>query len=212
MGSTQGNLGKRRCTRCICCLLLRTDLKVMPSFHINIVKTIFHFQQGLFHCRYFLLALLCYALIFLPLSSVASELPTVKIGVLAQRGSENAVQKWTPTAEYLSGAIPAHSFEIVPLDFTQIRQAVQDRAIDFLITNSGYYVELEYEFGVSRIATMKNLLNHVPKILFGGVIFTRSDRPDINGLRDLTGKSFYAVDQESLGGWLMALREFHAQE
>ncbi|MHB1185601.1 MAG: PhnD/SsuA/transferrin family substrate-binding protein [Desulfobulbia bacterium] len=168
-------------------------------------------EQVSFICRYFLLELLFFIPVFLPLFAVGSELATVKIGVLAKRGSENAVQKWTPTAEYLSRAIPARSFEIVPLDFTQVRQAVKDRTIDFLITNSGYYVALEYEFGVSRIATMKNLFNHVPKTLFGGVIFTRPDRTDINGLRDLTGKSFCAVDQESLGGWLMALREFHAQ-
>jgi len=168
--------------------------------------------NGLFSYRYFLLALLFFVPVFLPpLSALASEPATIKIGVLAKRGSENVVQHWTPTAEYLNKAIPAHSFEIVPLDFAQVRQAVKDRAIDFLITNSGYYVELEYEFGVSRIATMKNLLNHVPKTLFGGVIFTRSNRADINGLHDLAGKSFYAVDQESLGGWLMALREFRTQ-
>jgi len=168
--------------------------------------------NGSFSYRYFLLALLFFVPVFLPpLSALASESATIKIGVLAKRGSENVVQNWTPTAEYLSGAIPAHSFEIVPLDFIQVRQAVKNRAIDFLITNSGYYVELEYEFGVSRIATMKNLLNHVPKSIFGGVIFTRSDRADINGLHDLTGRSFSAVDQESLGGWLMALREFHAE-
>jgi phosphate/phosphite/phosphonate ABC transporter binding protein len=162
-------------------------------------------------CRYFLLALLFLVPVFSVLSAVGSEAGTVKIGVLAKRGSENAQQKWTPTAEYLSTTIPGHSFEMVPLNFTQVRQAVKDRTIDFLITNSGYYVELEQEFGVSRIATMKNLLNHTPSTLFGGVIFTRSDRTDINELRDIIGKSFWAVDRESLGGWLMALREFHAQ-
>ncbi|MDP3695239.1 MAG: PhnD/SsuA/transferrin family substrate-binding protein, partial [Desulfocapsaceae bacterium] len=145
------------------------------------------------------------------MSAVASELATVKIGVLAKRGEGNAVQIWTPTAEYLSSAITTHSFEIIPLNYTQVEQAVQNRTIDFIITNSAYYVDLEYKFGVSRIATMKNLLNHVPKSQFGGVIFTRSDSKDMNGLHDLSGKSFSAVDQDSFGGWLMALREFQAQ-
>ena len=85
------------------------------------------------------------------------------------------MQIWTPTAEYLSSAITTHSFEIIPLNYTQVEQAVRNRTIDFIITNSAYYVDLEYKFGVSRIATMKNLLNHVPKSQFGGVIFTRSD-------------------------------------
>ncbi|MDH4333204.1 MAG: PAS domain S-box protein [Desulfobulbaceae bacterium] len=191
------------------CLQLWTDFKIIPSSPEDAVQTTS--EHISFICRYFLLALLFFVPFFLPVSAVASEPATVKIGVLAKRGSENVVQKWTPTAVYLSRAIPAHSFEILPLDFSQVRQAVKDRTIDFLITNSGYYVELEYEFGVSRIATMKNLFNNTPKTLFGGVIFTRPDCRDINGLGDVVGKSFVAVDQQSLGGWLMALREFRVR-
>lgn len=161
--------------------------------------------------RFLVPVFLCWFLILLTSPAVGSEAVPVKIGVLAKRGSENAEQKWKPTAEYLSKAIPAYSFEIVALDFPQVRQAVKEKTIDFLITNSGYYVELEQEFGVSRIATMKNLLNHKPKSLFGGVVFTRADRADINNFSDLDGKRFFAVAPESLGGWLMALREFHAQ-
>ena len=167
-------------------------------------------MQHRFICRYFFLAFLFLVPVVSVLSAFASEEAAVKIGVLALRGSANVLQQWTPSAEYLDTMIPGRSFEIVPLDFTQVRQAVKDQTIDFLITNSGYYVELEYEFGVSRIATMKNILNHVPKTQFGGVIFTRSDREDINGLFDIRGKSFCAVDQDSFGGWLTALREFRA--
>lgn len=168
-------------------------------------------KQGRFICRHLFLAFLFLAPVFSALSAFAADAGPVKIGVLALRGSEKVSQRWVPTAEYLNTVIPGHSFEIVPLDFTQVREAVRDQTIDFLITNSGYYIELEYEFGVTRIATMKNLLNHIPKTLFGGVIFTRSTRNDINNLTDLKGKSFSAVDQESLGGWLMALREFRAK-
>ena len=168
-------------------------------------------EQGSLVPLYFLLTFLFLFHVFSPVLAVASEPATVKIGVLAKLGSEDVKQQWSPSAEYLNTVIPGHSFEVVPLDFKEVRQAVKDRTIDFLITNSGYYVELEYEFGISRIATMKTMLDHEPKTVFGGVIFTRADRMDINGLRDLTGKSFGAVDQKSLGGWLMALREFHAQ-
>lgn len=160
------------------------------------------------HC----ILLLLFSVLFLfPFLALASDSAIIKIGVLAKRGSDNVSQKWVPTAEYLSREVPGYSFEIVPLDFAQVREAVKERSIDFLVTNSGYYVELEYEFGVSRIATMKNLLNQLSKTQFGGVIFTRSDRADISDLSDLTGKNFWAVDQESLGGWLMALREFKGQ-
>ncbi len=156
-------------------------------------------------CGYFCL------LFLLPSLAYSSDAIPVKIGVLAKRGSPHAVQQWTATAEYLSAAIPQYTFSIEPLSFEQVRLAVEHGNIDFLLTNSAYYVELELDYGISRIVTMKNLLNHRPKSTFGGVIFTRKDRQDINTLKDLRGKSFKAVDPDSLGGWLTALRELMAQ-
>ncbi|MEA2028018.1 MAG: PhnD/SsuA/transferrin family substrate-binding protein, partial [Campylobacterota bacterium] len=44
-------------------------------------------------------------------------------------------------------------------------------------------------------------------IRFGGVIFTRSDRKDINTIEDIKKKSFMAVNPSSFGGYLVALRE-----
>ncbi len=145
------------------------------------------------------------------LAAAGQETAPVKIGVLAKRGEEVAAQNWLPTAEALGRELPGRSFTIVPLDFAGVRQAVREGAIDFLICNSAFYVEMEHDFGVSRIATMKNLSGELPAALFGGVIFTRAERTDINGLADLDGRSFLAVDRNSLGGWLMALRELRAQ-
>ena len=139
-----------------------------------------------------------------------SETASIKIGVLAKSGKESTRKEWNATAEYLTATIPHYSFEIVPLDFNQVRQTTADKKIDFLITNSGNYVELEFEYGISRIATIKNIVNNTPVTQFGGVIFTRANRNDINTLQDLVGKSFYAVAPESFGGWLTALREMQA--
>jgi len=133
----------------------------------------------------------------------------VKIGVLAYRGPETAHKMWTPTAEYLSARLPSYSFLIVPLKFEEINPAVQKGEVDFILANSSIYVELENYYGVTRIATMKNLSSAGGyTTLFGGVIFTRADRNDISSLEDLKGKSFMAVDETSLGGWRVAWREF----
>lgn len=133
----------------------------------------------------------------------------VKIGVLAKRGHSMALQKWGPTADYLNREIPNYKFSIIPYNFRGIREAVDRAEIDFVITNSGYYVELEETYGVSRIATLMNLLHHKGYDKFGGVIFTRSGRNDLEQLSDLTGKKFMAVNKDSLGGWWMAWREFN---
>jgi two-component system sensor histidine kinase TtrS len=44
-------------------------------------------------------------------------------------------------------------------------------------------------------------------VVYGGVIFRRSERNDIQELKDIRGKSFAAVDETSFGGWRMAWRE-----
>jgi len=131
----------------------------------------------------------------------------VKIGILAKRGQQHTFERWNATADYLTQAIPGYRFEIVPLDFEAVRVAAKSHDVDFLLTNSSFYVALEADYGLSRIATMANLHGEIKQHVFGGVIFTRADRSDINTLKDLPGKSFWAVDRDSLGGWLAAWRE-----
>jgi ABC-type phosphate/phosphonate transport system substrate-binding protein len=135
---------------------------------------------------------------------------TVRIGVLAYRGKAQAMRMWSPTALYLSRRVPGHTFTIVPLDFHEMGPAVGRHAVDFVVTNTSFYVELESSYGVSRIATLQNKLNSHIYTVFGGVIFCRADRQDIQDLRDLKGKRFMAVEETSFGGWRAAWREFKA--
>ena len=134
----------------------------------------------------------------------------VKIGVLAKRGPEKAMEKWGPTAQYLTATLQNQTFIIVPLSFEEVHTSVAKAGIDFLITNSGDYVLLVGNFqGLSRIATMKNRWHDKGYAMFGGVIFTRKDNNTINNFFDLRGKTFMAVDRNSFGGWLMARFELH---
>ncbi len=133
----------------------------------------------------------------------------VHIGILAKRGRVLCLQKWTATADYLTEQLPGYSFEIVPLDFSEIKAAVDSREVEFFVVNSSFYVDLERRSGAMRIATLKNLhLNGTVHKVFAGTIFCKADRSDIRGVNDLKNKSFMAVDERSLGGWHMAWREF----
>ena len=146
-----------------------------------------------------------------PCASTTStaEKAIIKIGVLAKRGPERCLQQWSATADYLSGQIPDYKFVIVPLSFKQIHEAVALDDVDFILANPAIYVELEFQYGVNRILTMKNLRNGKAYTLFGGVIFCKADRDDIQTLADLKGKRFMAVEEHSFGGWIMAWRELH---
>ncbi len=151
---------------------------------------------------------LCLPVLLWPLVAVAGQ--SVHVGVLSHRGAEATLETWGPTADYLNSAVACCTFEIVPLDFDEVEPAVQYGQVDFVLVNSGIYVNLERRFRVSRIATLNNRGGQIYHNLFGGVIFARADRDDIADLQDLRGKRFMGVDATSLGGFQMAWRELKA--
>jgi len=131
----------------------------------------------------------------------------VQIGVLAKRSNTITLQSWSATADYLTQEIDGYKFVIVPLGFEDLKKSVQKSEVDFVLTNTMYYVELEYEYGLSRIATLENLDNNGGGLIsFGGVIFTKEDSK-IKTFDDLKGKRFGAVNANSFGGWIMAQKE-----
>ncbi len=140
-------------------------------------------------------------------SSPSGKKPLVRIGVLAYRGNQEAFKMWAPTADYLDRTVPGYAFSIVPLDFQHIGPAVDKGNVDFVLANSSLYVELEAQYGITRIVTLKNKSFMGAYTVFGGVIFCRADRHDIRALKDLKGRTFIAVDETSLGGWRAAWKE-----
>lgn len=153
--------------------------------------------------------IVCHIICFLMMTTqTLAEDEFIKIGVLSHRGDQFTLNAWNPTAHYLTAKLPAYDFEIVPLDFDEIDEAVRDSDVDFILVNPGIYVNLEYRYRVSRLATMQHLRGDK---VFGGVIFVRADRSDIHVLKDLQGKTFMAVDATSLGGFQMIWRELNAQ-
>lgn len=160
--------------------------------------------------RQLLLVLLVATPALLPANIHPEPLQEVRIGLLAKRGTEIDVQLWTATADYLTARLPNRRFQIVPLDFKEIHQAVHEADIDFVLANSAFYVELEKLYGVSRIATLIN--RNLPDQLtttFGGVILCRADRNDLLTIGDLRQRRFMAVEPRSFGGWIACWRELH---
>lgn len=152
------------------------------------------------------ITLLC----FLLSSSLFAGKDIVKIGVLSKRGYETTMLKWSATARYLSRNIPGKNFIIKPLAFEAIYTATANKEIDFVLTNSGMYIELEAIYKAQAIATLIN--KHHSGALekeFGGLIFTHKDNKEkFKTIEDLTNVTFGAVNKKSLGGWQMAWKEF----
>jgi len=152
-------------------------------------------------------ALFCLVLIaaWQTVAATPPPVPTeIRIAVLAQRGEARATQNWQPTADYLNKQLPGYRFTIIPLDFAAIQHSVANNQADFVITNSGMYLDFDIQYGVNRIATLKSRWRDKLFTQFGGVIFRRAGRSDIAVLKDLKGKTFMGVDESSLGGWQAA--------
>lgn len=160
-----------------------------------------HFRTGLIACANVFL--------FLFAASVSANSAEGRIGVLAHRGDEAALKAWTPTANYLSERIPNVRFEIVPLDNDTINAAVESRSVSFILTNPASYANLEAQYGLTRIVTVRNQGLGGSYTQFGAVIFARADH-GITTLKDLRGARMMAVHPEAFGGWWMAWRELKA--
>ncbi|WP_026280773.1 bifunctional diguanylate cyclase/phosphodiesterase [Thioalkalivibrio sp. ALE30] len=124
------------------------------------------------------------------------------IGVLAFRDAGQTAAQWQPTADYLSAQIDAATFRVQALNYPELNRAVAARDIDFVLTNTGHYVRLEAEQGITRLATLIAEEQGQPIRQFGGTILVRDDRAELQSLDDLRGQRLLAVDADSLGGWL----------
>jgi len=137
--------------------------------------------------------------------------PQARIGVLANRGKDACREQWGALPDTLSRALPGIAFTLVPLGFDEVEEAVANASVDYLVANPAIYVNLEVHFQAVRIATLINQLGDRVTASFGGVIFTRADRTDINTLADIRGKRFAATAGGSMGGWLVGLSTLCSQ-
>ncbi|MDD9868974.1 MAG: PhnD/SsuA/transferrin family substrate-binding protein [Gammaproteobacteria bacterium] len=128
----------------------------------------------------------------------------VNIGVIAIRNKENAMKRWRETAKFLSDHIAGREFRIVPSTWEEMDRHIQQRHIEFILTNPAGYVVLEVDHGGQPLATLMDAKAGNYLKYFGSVILRRSDRDDIRTLHDLKGKRFAAVNKSAWGGWYLA--------
>jgi len=70
---------------------------------------------------------------------------------------------------------------------------------------------MEYEFGLSRIATLASPQSLSPARAIGSAVIVRADRNDLHALSDLAGKRLAVVAPQAFGGYLVVARELLQQ-
>jgi len=137
-------------------------------------------------------------------TAIAGNDAPIKIGVLAKRGADKCLSKWTPTAEYLSEKM-GRKVVIQPLKFDAVPTFIKSGKVDFFLVNSSMYCDMKEQFGGNAVASLVNKRQDKTVSEFAGVIFVKADSP-IKTLEDVKGKRFACVKKSSFGGYQMAKR------
>lgn len=148
----------------------------------------------------------------LPAAAEPEAERVLRIGVLAYRDQWATLGRWRPTAEYLSEHIDGHRFQLLTFDHAGLRDAVARGELDFVLTNSGQFVELQASHGLEPLVTMVNAYHGHALTQFGGVIFVRADRAEIQTYDDLRNRTFAAAGAEAFGGFEMAWLELRRHD
>ncbi|SFI30075.1 Signal transduction histidine kinase [Tindallia magadiensis] len=134
--------------------------------------------------------------------------PSYTIGILSFTTKEETFEKWGALETYLTEEIGGTSFQVKPLYYEEIDEAVATNQIDFVFTNPAHYIALSKDNQLpGPMATLIELYHHEPQSAFGGVIFTKADPEAPQTLQNLRGKRISAVSQNSLGGYQAAAYE-----
>lgn len=137
------------------------------------------------------------------------------IGVLALRGDAQAQAHWQPLVDSLNQQLPGQHFQLLPLDLSTMKSAVEQNRIDFLLTNPAQYVQIDNHYPLRWLVSLRS--SHEPdgtsRNVIGSVILVRADS-DIHSPQALIGKRVGAVSPEAFGGYLLgykALRDVGLQ-
>ncbi|WP_321345510.1 PhnD/SsuA/transferrin family substrate-binding protein [Breoghania sp.] len=153
-----------------------------------------------------LVFLLCLQVLPMPVhaaSKPVTPLPApLKIGALNYMGEDQVASAWTTTVAMLNRALPDYRFEIVALTIPQMTKALEAGSLAFIITNPGQYAVLEYQYKVSRIATLENGAPVASTVV--------AIDPDIKTLDDLAGRRVAINSVNAFGGFQLIWRELHA--
>ena len=143
-------------------------------------------------------------------ASLPAAADEIRVGVLAFRSVEHTQAQWTPLAEYLGERLAGDTVRIVPLIVDGVEDTVRARGVDFVFVNPEQYVSLAARYHLAAIATLMPLAGGEPVSRFGGVIFARADRADLQAAGDVAGRRVATATEKSFAGYLVqkwALRE-----
>lgn len=129
---------------------------------------------------------------------------SLSLGLLSFQPQQQVKNQWQPLIHELNDKLEFIQIELKVLNYEQLHQSVAHRDIDFVLINSGSYIELAHSHGLSSpLVSLINQQNQQPIRGFGGVILVRNERTDLLDLQDLKHKKIATPSRSSLGGYMV---------
>jgi len=151
---------------------------------------------------------LCFGLILTAHAQPQPGKKNLTIGILAFEPKHLIKENWQPIIEHVNQSLAHISLQVEPYHYDELYNAVTRREVDFVLTNSAYYIELAHSQGLSSpLASLITSYKDTPLRGFGGVIFTKAERADIQAVSDLKMKRIATPKQGSVGGYMMQVYE-----
>jgi two-component system, LuxR family, sensor histidine kinase TtrS len=135
----------------------------------------------------------------------------IRIGVLAYQGSERAIEEFAPTRDQIERSLPDARVQLLTFDLEGVSRAVAEKAIDFVITNPGQYIDLESRFGATRLATLETSIAGSMSGAIASTVIAPAGAAAPRSLRDLAGKRVAVVSDQAFGGYQTVWREMDDQ-
>ncbi|MBE0493545.1 MAG: EAL domain-containing protein [Thiomicrospira sp.] len=147
-------------------------------------------------------------LLFVFYSTTLKAKETFVLGVLAFQPKPIVEARWQPIIDHLNRQLTDIELTLRPLYYDELSLAVARRELDFVLTNSAFYVELAHSQGLSSpLVSLMTLHDGIPLRGFGGVVVVKNDRTDILDLIDLKGQRIASPKEGSFGGYMMQAYE-----
>lgn len=145
---------------------------------------------------------------------LGAAISTYRIGVLDNAGNLTATYlQWSPTFSTYVNAQAVRvgaDFNVttIPLAYADLNNAVAQRTVDLVYTNTGHAAILQQRYNMHSVASVENQVLGKTSTMYGGVVVTYNT----SGVQQLTdcalpGKRLCGTDSSAFGGYSAQLAE-----
>lgn len=130
---------------------------------------------------------------------------TINVGVLSFRPLDENQKIWKPLKDEVHAFNPFLDLNITSGSLEEIEKLTEKNSLDFVVVHPAAFVEMEYKYGISNIASIvrESTSNGNHLTTYGGVIVALSNRHDVHTLLDVRGKTIVTTYKEGFAAMLM---------